>query len=66
MLDRMGLKGSYNCTLQWTPADSPHLLDASDPSLFAMIQEQLGLKLEPAKNPVEFLVIDYIEKPSLN
>jgi len=47
-------------------ANNPHALVASEPSLFAAIQEQLGLKLEPAKNPVEVLVIDHIEKPSLN
>jgi len=66
VLDRTGLKGNYSFTLQWKPADNPHMFDASDPSLFALIQEQLGLKLEPAKNPVEVLVIDHIEKPSLN
>jgi len=45
---------------------NPQMLDASETSNFASIQEQLGLKLEPAKNPVEVLVIDHIEKPSLN
>ena len=46
-------------------ANNPHMLDASETSNFAAIQEQLGLKLEPARNPVEVLVIDHIEKPSL-
>jgi len=45
---------------------NPQMPDASTTSNFAAIQEQLGLKLEPAKNPVEVLVIDHIEKPSLN
>ena len=45
---------------------NPQMLGASEPSNFAAIQEQLGLKLEPAKNPVEVLVIDHAEKPSLN
>jgi uncharacterized protein (TIGR03435 family) len=38
----------------------------SGPSLFTAIQEQLGLKLESAKGPVEFIVIDHIERPSGN
>jgi uncharacterized protein (TIGR03435 family) len=36
------------------------------PSLFTAIQEQLGLKLEPMKAPVDVLVIDHVEKPSAN
>ena len=45
---------------------NPQMLGASETSNFAAIQEQLGLELQPAKNPVEVLVIDHIEKPSLN
>jgi len=42
------------------------LADPSGPSIFSAIQEQLGLKLESAKAPVELLVIDHVEKPSVN
>jgi uncharacterized protein (TIGR03435 family) len=40
--------------------------DSSGPSIFSAIQEQLGLKLESAKAPVDVLVIDHVEKPSEN
>ncbi len=41
-------------------------LDPSGPSIFSAIQEQLGLKLESAKAPVDVLVIDHVERPSEN
>jgi len=44
----------------------PSALDPEAPSLFAAVQEQLGLKLEPGKSPVEIIVIDHIEKPAGN
>jgi len=60
ILDRTGLTGAYDLTLKWDPTD------ATGPSLFTAIQEQLGLKLESTKAPVEVLVIDHIERPSEN
>jgi uncharacterized protein (TIGR03435 family) len=62
VIDRTGLKGYYNFTLQWTADD----LDASGTALFQAIEEQLGLKLEAAKAPVEILVIERAERASEN
>jgi bla regulator protein BlaR1 len=69
VLDKTGLTGRYDFSLQWTPDDSPGgapLLDSSGGSLFTALQEQLGLKLEPQKGPVEVLVIDHVARPSEN
>ncbi|MEK6398939.1 MAG: TIGR03435 family protein, partial [Terriglobus sp.] len=65
VVDRTGLTGFYNYTLRWTPDEAaPSLEDA--PSLFTAVREQLGLKLERMKAPVQVLVIDRIERPSFN
>lgn len=71
VVDRTGLTGNYNFTLKWTPNEgTPPAGDASDdlsaPSIFTAVQEQLGLKLEPTKAPVQILVIDHLERPSAN
>jgi uncharacterized protein (TIGR03435 family) len=41
-------------------------IDTSGPTVFAAIRQQLGLKLEPQKAPVEILVIEHVEKPTEN
>jgi len=61
VIDNTGLNGVYKVDLTWAADDQP-----SGPSLFTAIQEQLGLKLEPTKGPVETLVIDHAEQPSLD
>ncbi len=72
VVDKTGMTGRYHLMLQWTPDDaaapSPGNGAAADarPSLFTALEEQLGLKLEPAKGPVEVLVIDHAEMPSAN
>jgi len=68
VVDRTGLTGRYDWTLTWTPANTePGALANSDaPDLFTAVQEQLGLKLLPAKTPVQVLVVDHIERPSAN
>ena len=59
VVDRTGLSGSFDLELQWSPDQTA---DAAGPSLFTAIQEQLGLKLESQRAPVEVLVIDRIER----
>lgn len=61
VIDRTGLTGSYDVELRWSPELQP---DASLPSLFTALQEQLGLKLESARGPVVVVVIDSVEKPT--
>jgi uncharacterized protein (TIGR03435 family) len=64
VLDRTGLTGRYDIDLKWASVDDPRNPDG--PSLFTAIQEELGLKLDPVKAPVDVLVIDHIERPSAN
>jgi len=65
VIDKTGLAGKYSYTVTYTSDDAPPG-DANSPSIFTAIQEQLGLKLESTKGPVEFLVIDHVEKPDAN
>ena len=73
VVDKTGIAGRYDLKLQWTPDDRVSSASSSDsvdaksaPSLFTALQEQLGLKLEPAKGPVQVLVIDHVEMPTEN
>jgi uncharacterized protein (TIGR03435 family) len=65
VVDKTALTGRYDLKLQWTPDDGA-AGDTDAPTLFTAIQEQLGLKLEPAKEPVPVLVVDHVEQPSPN
>ena len=65
VVDRTGLAGRYDLKLQWTPDDAV-ATEGSPPSLFTAIEEQLGLQLKAAKEPVPVLVIDHVEPPSPN
>jgi uncharacterized protein (TIGR03435 family) len=78
VLDQTGLKGVYSFTLKFTSdtglgggplppsPDSASSPDTGGTSIFTAIQDQLGLKLESTKGPVETYVIEHIEEPSEN
>jgi uncharacterized protein (TIGR03435 family) len=79
IVDQTGLTGIYDFTLKWTPeGQEPAMFrgggppepkttdESSEPSLFTAMQEQLGLKLESRRAPVQVLVIDHVERPSPN
>lgn len=78
ILDKTGLAGNYDFKLQWSKDDNqlasagvpngqpPLPTDPNGPNVFTALQEQLGLKLESGKGPVEVIVIDHIERPSGN
>ncbi len=62
-----GLKGSFNFSLEFAdPRDPRAAKDDSRPDLFGAVQEQLGLRLQASRGPVEVLVIDHVERPSAN
>jgi len=56
LLDKTGLAGGYDFTLTWSETEGP--------SIFTAVQEQLGLRVESQRVPMDILVIDHIEKPS--
>lgn len=77
--DRTGLSGDFDINLEWMPDQfqgagplgalpgappPPPPADTTGPSIFTALQEQLGLKLESTKGPVDVLVIDRVEQPT--
>jgi uncharacterized protein (TIGR03435 family) len=70
VFDKTGLTGDYTYELKWAPdenhGDAASSADANGPSIFTALTEQLGLKLESQKGPVDVIVIDHAEKASEN
>lgn len=78
VIDKTGFTGAFDVDLKWigdqttpgfmAPGMPPPESSADDagPTIFNVLQEQLGLKLQPAKGPVGVLVIDRVERPSAN
>lgn len=63
VINRTGLSGEFELDLRFTPDSSPAAAPEF-PSIFTAVQEQLGLKLEASRGPVEVLVIDSVERPT--
>ena len=65
VLAQTGIQGNFDFTLHWARDDVP--ADGEDaPSLFTALQEQLGLKLDATKGPVDTIVVDHVEPPTEN
>jgi len=63
VIDKTGLTGEYDFRLEWA---SEQAADSTLPSLFTAIQEQLGLKLESTRGPVEMVVVEAASNASEN
>lgn len=76
VVDRTGIDGRWNFSLKWTPDETqfqvfgvkivPDESADAPPPIFTAIQEQIGLKLDATKTPVDVMVLDHVEKPSEN
>jgi len=71
--DHTGLAGTFDFDIEWTPilpipADAPPAppVDPQGPPLFTALREQLGLKLEPARQQIDIVVVDHAERPTEN
>ena len=66
LVDRTGLQGGfdYELTFEHLPGGATPSADANQASIFTALQEQLGLKLEPVRAPVQVLVVDHVQRPT--
>ena len=73
VVDKTGLSGRYDFDLEWAPDETqfggdvpPAGTTATSPPLFEAMQQELGLKLEATRGPVDALVVDTAERPTAN
>jgi len=72
LVNQTGLTGKYSFSLKWNPLDTQEIPDwappefKTRPDLATALEEQLGLKLESAKGPVDVYIVDHVERPSAN
>jgi uncharacterized protein (TIGR03435 family) len=64
VVDRTGLIGIFDIDLKWAMEGDPNASSTDGPSVFTAVQEQLGLKLAPARGPVPVVVIEHAAKPA--
>ena len=64
-MDRTGIQGNYGFELRFAPAGNSNP-DPDRPELLTALREQLGLKLEATRAPLDVLVIDGAERPTAN
>jgi uncharacterized protein (TIGR03435 family) len=67
VVDRTGLVGKYDVDLTWNPlalGPTPTTSVSDGPSIFTALEEQLGLKLESRREPIDVIVIDHVERPT--
>jgi uncharacterized protein (TIGR03435 family) len=65
VVDKTGLTGKYDFDLQFTPLQGA-TAESTAPSIFTALEEELGLKLESQKAPMDVVVVDHIEEPTEN
>jgi uncharacterized protein (TIGR03435 family) len=72
VVDQTGIEGTFDVTLRWSWEQSPEAggqaetVQPDAPSMFTAVQEQLGLRLQATKGPLDYLVVEQVEQPSKN
>jgi uncharacterized protein (TIGR03435 family) len=69
LVDKTGVTETVDFSIEWSPELRPGVdfqRDSNGPTFLEALKEQLGLKLEPQKGPVDVLIIDHVEEPTPN
>jgi uncharacterized protein (TIGR03435 family) len=66
VIDRTGIRGSFDVDVQWSDDLAPTEKPDAPPALSSALRETLGLELKSGRGPVEVLVVEHIERPSSN
>jgi uncharacterized protein (TIGR03435 family) len=72
IVDQTGIEGTFDLTLRWSWEQSPEAggptetVQPDAPPMFSAIQEQLGLRLQATKGPLDYIAVEHLERPSEN